>query len=145
MNISFDLDNTLIPHGNEFESERRNLLAKVLGVEFIRKDMPLLFSKLQQEGHQLHIYTTSFRSKIKIRFMLFCYGIKVGKIINQFQNERTLKRHNKNASKYSPAYGFDLHIDDSVGVGMEGERLGFATIIVSPKDENWIETILSSL
>ena len=73
--------------------------------------------------------------------MLFCYGIKVGKIINESENQRTLKNRNKNASKYPPAFGFDLHIDDSKGVEMEGERLNFKTIIIKTNDKNWIETI----
>lgn len=141
MNISFDLDSTLIPHGNEFEAEKRNFFAKLLGIEPIRVGTSILISDLQKQGHTIHIYTTSFRSKIKIRLMLFCYGIKVGKIINESENQRTLKNRNKNASKYPPAFGFDLHIDDSKGVEMEGERLNFKTIIIKTNDKNWIETI----
>ncbi|WP_338815331.1 HAD family hydrolase [Bernardetia sp. Wsw4-3y2] len=141
MNISFDLDSTLIPHGNEFEAEKRNFFIKFLGVEPIRIGTAKVISDLQKQGHTIHIYTTSFRSQIKIRLMLFYYGIKVGKIINQSQNQRTLKKRNINASKYPPAFGFDLHIDDLKGVKMEGERLNFKTIIIKPNDKNWIEII----
>ncbi len=141
MHISFDLDSTLIPHGNEFEAEKRNFFATFLGIEPIRVGTSKFISDLQKQGHTIHIYTTSFRSKIKIRLMLFYYGIKVGKIINQSQNQRTLKKRNKNASKYPPAFGFDLHIDDSKGVEMEGEKLNFKTIIVKTDDKNWIEKI----
>ncbi len=73
--------------------------------------------------------------------MLFYYGIRVGKIINQSENQHTLKKMNKNASKYPPAFGFDLHIDDSRGVEMEGEKLNFKTIIIKTNDKNWIKTI----
>ena len=98
MNISFDLDSTLIPHGNEFEAEKRNFFAKLLGIEPIRVGTSILISDLQKQGHTIHIYTTSFRSKIKIRLMLFCYGIKVGKIINESENQRNLKNRNKNGA-----------------------------------------------
>jgi len=141
MHISFDLDSTLIPHGKEFEAEKRNLVANLLGIEPIRVGTSQLISDLQRQGHVIHIYTTSFRSKFKIRLMLFYYGIKVGKIINQSQNQRTLRKRNKNASKYPPAFGFELHIDDSKGVEMEGTKLNFKTIIIKTNDKNWIETI----
>ncbi len=141
MHISFDLDSTLIPHGNEFEAEKRTFFATFLGIEPIRIGTSKLISDLQKQGHEIHIYTTSFRSKFKIRLMLFYYGIKVGKIINQSQNQHVLKERNKNASKYPPAFGFELHIDDSKGVEMEGEKLNFKTIIIKTKDKNWIEKI----
>ncbi|WP_291721100.1 HAD family hydrolase [Bernardetia sp.] len=141
MDISFDLDSTLIPHGNEFESEHRNWLAKLLGIEPIRKDSALLISALQKQGHHIHIYTTSFRSTFKIRLLLLYYGIRVEKIINEFQNQRTLKKKTIKSSKYPPAFGFDLHIDDSKGVGIEGEKFGFKTIIIKTIDKNWVETI----
>ncbi|PIY09521.1 MAG: hypothetical protein COZ18_07885 [Flexibacter sp. CG_4_10_14_3_um_filter_32_15] len=141
MHISFDLDSTLIPHGNQFEEEKRNFFATFLGIEPIRIGTAKLISDLQKQGHIIHIYTTSFRSKNKIPLMLFYYGIKVGKIINEYQNQRTLKRINKRVSKYPPAFGFDLHIDDSKGVEIEGEKLNFKTIIIKTNDKNWIETI----
>lgn len=35
MNISFDLDGTLIPYNNEFETESRNYFAAMVGIEKI--------------------------------------------------------------------------------------------------------------
>jgi hypothetical protein len=141
MNISFDLDSTLIPHGNEFEAEKRNFIARLIGIEELRVGAAKLISDLQKNGHTIHIYTTSFRSKFKIRLMLFYYGIKAGRIVNQSQNQRTLKNRNINSSKYPPAFGFDLHIDDSKGVEIEGKRLNFKTIIIEPNNKNWIEKV----
>ena len=62
MNISFDLDNTLIPYSNDFETEKRSFIAKLLGVEKIRKGTQKLIFDLKKEGHQIHIFTTSYRS-----------------------------------------------------------------------------------
>ena len=39
MNISFDLDNTIIPYKDEFETENRNFFAKMFGVVKKRKKL----------------------------------------------------------------------------------------------------------
>ncbi len=142
MDISFDLDSTLIPNGNEFETEKRNRIAKLCGIEAIRKGSSILITDLQKEGHKVHIYTTSFRQKRNIRWTLKFHGIKVDRIVNQSENERVLKSQNINSSKYPPAFGFDLHVDDSKGVAIESERLNFkVVVIVEPSDKNWIEKV----
>ena len=58
MNISFDLDSTLIPNGKEFETEKRSGIAKLFGIDEIRKGTRELISHLQNHGHKIHIYTT---------------------------------------------------------------------------------------
>lgn len=73
MDVSFDLDSTLIPNGKEFETEKRGRIAKLLGVEEIRKGTPELITELQNLGNRVHIYTTSFRSKVRIRRTLRYY------------------------------------------------------------------------
>jgi hypothetical protein len=141
MNISFDLDSTLIPNGNEFETEKRNMLAKLLGIEKIRLGTYTIIKELQNKEHKVHIYTTSFRSKIRIRLTLLLYGIKISRIVNQNENYKILKKKNINASKYPSAFGFDLHIDDSKGVEIESKNFNFDVIIVEPSDEYWIDKI----
>ncbi|PKV48865.1 hypothetical protein ATE84_0880 [Aquimarina sp. MAR_2010_214] len=145
MNISFDLDSTLIPNGKEFETENRSGIAKFFGIEEIRKGTSELISDLQNQGHKIHIYTTSFRSKRKIRRTLKYYGIKVSRIVNEKENRRVLKSRNINSSKYPTAFDFDLHIDDLKGVGIESERYNFKAIIVESTDKNWIEKIKSEI
>ncbi|MGX1929938.1 HAD family hydrolase [Flagellimonas sp. 2504JD4-2] len=145
MNISFDLDSTLIPNGKEFETEKRNGIAKLLGIEEMRKGTAELISDLQRQGHKVHIYTTSFRTKGKIRRTLNYYGIKVNRIVNQTENQRVLKSRNINSSKFPPAFDFDLHVDDLKGVGIESERFNFRAIIVEPTDKNWSEKIKSKI
>jgi len=96
---------------------------------------------LQRDGHVVHIYTTSLRSKNKIRWSLILHGVKVKSIITEVENQRTLKSHNINSSKYPPAFGFDLHIDDAEGVGVEADQFGFEAIIIKPSDKNWTAKI----
>lgn len=100
MNIGFDLDSTLIPNGKEFATENRSRFAKLLGIEEIRKGSAKLIPELQDSGHKVHIYTTSFRSKHKIRWTLWYYGIKVGRIVTQTKNVKVLRSLNIQASKY---------------------------------------------
>lgn len=145
MNISFDLDSTLIPNGTEFETENRSAIAKLFGIEEMRKGTRELISDLQNQGHKIHIYTTSFRTKRKIRLTLKYYGIKVSRIVNEKENRKVLKSRNINSSKFPPAFDFDLHIDDLKGVGIESERFNFKAIIVEPSDKNWIEKIKNGI
>jgi hypothetical protein len=145
MNISFDLDSTLIPSGNQFETEKRSQIAKLFGIEKIRKGTRELIIDLQNKGYKINIYTTSYRKKRRIRLTLRYYGISVIKIVNQSENQRVLKSKNIDSSKYPTAFGFDLHIDDSIGVGMEAEKYSFKVIIVEPTDNQWTNKIKSSL
>ncbi|BAO75336.1 hypothetical protein [Winogradskyella sp. PG-2] len=63
MNISFDLNSTLIPNGPEFKTEKKGILAILINIEGIKLGAPKLIRQLQKEGHIINIYTTSFRSK----------------------------------------------------------------------------------
>ena len=145
MDISFDLDSTIIPNGEEFDTENRGAIAKFFGVEKIRKGTLELINYLQKNNPNIHIYTTSYRNRSKIRFTLKYYGIKVNKVVNQSENQKVLKGLNVSSSKYPPAFNFDLHIDDLKGVEMEAEKYSFRVIIVEPTDNDWINTIVKRI
>lgn len=145
MNISFDLDGTLVPLNNEFETEKFKRFYKFLGVKKIRKGTKNLINILIDQGHNIHIYTTSYRSKHQIRRTFRYYGIRINQLINQNDNVEVLKKNKINASKYPPAFHIDIHIDDSKGLEIEGKRYNFKTIIIDPKENNWTEAILNTL
>lgn len=142
MRISFDLDNTLIP-GNPsiFPTEERNIIQKILGIERLREGTRELFLKLRESGNEIGIYTTSYRTRLKIKTQFKSYRIKTDFIINEKRNRKELKKIGIFGSKYPPAFGIDLHIDDSKGVGIEGEKLGFKTIIIDIDEKKWKEKI----
>ncbi|MFD2784481.1 hypothetical protein [Hymenobacter rubripertinctus] len=73
------------------------------------------------------------------------YGIPVDRFINQTHHNQQLREHKNRTSKYPPAFGISIHIDDLPGVGMEGEQYNFRTIILDPEDINWIETVVLGL
>lgn len=145
MIISFDIDNTLIPYSDEFPVEERRFKAKLLGAEPIRKGTIKLFKDLEHEGHQIWIYTTSFRIKLQLKRTFWAYGLSPSNFINETINQKKLKQHRCRASKNPKLFGIDLHIDDSEGVRIEGERYGFRTIIISPDDQHWVQKILSNI
>ena len=144
MIISFDLDDTLIPSTKKFDVEKRNIFQMIFGIETLRKRTVDLIKNLKLKDHKIYIYTTSFRKPSKIWWTFFSYGIKVDKIINQ---KRHLKIIPKNlfASKYPPAFNIDIHIDDSYGVGIEGNDKNFRTIIVNNDNTNWCSYVLQSI
>lgn len=145
MIISFDIDNTLIPYSDEFEIEEKTLFAKILRAEPIRKGTIELFKELENRGHEIWIYTTSFRSPLSLKKTFKCYGLNPSKIINEKINQKQLKQNSCNASKNPKLFGIDIHIDDSKGVEIEGKKYGFKTIIVDINDKKWTDKIKEEL
>ncbi|WP_196890104.1 HAD family hydrolase [Aureivirga sp. CE67] len=145
MIVSFDLDNTLIPYSNEFEVENEKLLGKIIGAEKIRKGTIKLFHKIEKKNCEIWIYTTSFRSKLKIKKTFAIYGLRPTKIINGELNNKTLELKKCKASKNPNLFGINLHIDDLKGVAEEGEKYKFETLIIEPEELNWTEKILNRI
>lgn len=145
MIISFDIDNTLISYIDEFPLKERSLKAKIFGAESIRKGTIRLFMELDRRGHTIWIYTTSFRTKFCLKKTFWAYGLSPSHIINETINLPKLKQHGCKASKNPKIFGIDLHIDDSKGVEIEGEKYGFRTIIIPIEDLDWVNRILTNI
>lgn len=145
MIISFDLDDTLIPGMKQFETEKQNWLQRLWGLEKIRLGTKSLFRDLKSEGHQIYIYTTSYRPVSKIGWTFRWYGIPVDTIINRQKHNKHLIEAQRNSSKYPLAFGIDLHLDDSLGVKMEGEKYNFRTLIIEEDDRNWTWKVLEEV
>lgn len=145
MTISFDLDDTIIPGTKKFDTEKQTIIQRLFGLETIRLGTVELFKELRKRGYRIYIYTTSFRSTAKIKLTFYSYGIPVDTVINQQRHDRQLKENKTRTSKFPPAFHIDVHIDDSLGLRIEGERFNFKTIIVDEHDKKWGQTILKSL
>ena len=144
MKISFDLDDTLIPGCITFPTEKQNAFQKLVGIEPIREGTIKLMKQLKTEGYSICIYTTSYRNTFAIRFAFWTFGIGLHTVVNQTKHNEVLKEKRNLYSKYPPAFNIDLHIDDSPGVGLEGQRFKFKTVIVND-DKLWHNQILSAL
>lgn len=145
MRISFDLDKTLIPAKDEFPVEEQGFFRRLFGIEKIRRGSIELMKRLSSQGHEIYIYTTSYRSQFKIRLMFWSYGIKIHGVVNQQENQEALKRRKIFVSKYPPAFGIQLHVDDLPGVKLEAEKYKFRVVIVSPGDENWADKVTKEM
>ncbi|HLK58100.1 MAG TPA: hypothetical protein VKU00_16150 [Chthonomonadaceae bacterium] len=146
MRISFDLDDTLICYQKEVPSERGRIpfFLKPWINEPLRQGAPALMAELKRQGWEVCVCTSSYRSPMVVRLWLACYGIFVGRVINQDTYEAHLRRYPdpQPPSKNPRLFGIHLHIDDSEGVKREGEQYGFDVCVVSPEDANWTQSIL---
>jgi hypothetical protein len=144
MKIAFDLDSTLIPNGDEFETEKhlKTLFSILFGGEKLRKGTREIFDFCKKQNWETWIYTTSFRSPLYIKKIFWLNDIKLNGIINQ-------KKHSEvvtvNSSKFPPHFGIDWLIDDSKGVEMEGLKFGFNVIQINSDDDNWVDIIKEKL
>lgn len=144
MIVSFDLDDTLIAN-NKFDLEKVNLFQKLFKVERIRKGTLVLFKELKRRKHKIYIYTTSHRSVSRIMWTFYSYGVSIDYVINQQKHHKNMLKKKFSSSKFPPMFNIDIHVDDSIGVEVEGNKYDFKTIIISETDEDWIQTILKSM
>jgi len=149
MRISFDIDDTIVLYEPGAPVER--LVPWWWRWRFqepMRFGTQALMRTLLAHGHELCIYTTSYRSPFYLRGWFRSIGVKLVDAINQDVHDRKVKKSafpGYVPSKYPPAFGIDLHIDDSEGVAMEGREHGFRVVVVSPHDEQWATRVLSAV
>ena len=147
--ITFDIDDTIRLHGDPGPAAaRRGWMARWIYREPLRAGFPELCISLRELGCQVGIYTTSDRSAASIRRWLRCYGIQTDLIVNAREHRSVVEASFPNQrapSKHPGRFGVDLHIDDSPGVAVEGQRFGFRTLIIDPGDREWCQMILAEV
>ncbi len=142
MRIAFDIDGTLTPLGNgQFRSASLAFPTRLLFREPLREGTVALMRELQADGHDLWIYTSSLRSKRYLYLWLLCAGIRLGGVVNGTVHANALRGRAISPSKYPPAFGIDLLVDDSAGVEAEGDRLGFRVVTIDPDDVHWASKV----
>jgi FMN phosphatase YigB (HAD superfamily) len=144
MRIAFDLDNTLIrgAHAFALEVPTRRFWARLLGKEALRAGIVEVAQECQRRGWEVWVYTTSYRSASYIRRLFWLHGIGLAGVVNQARHEREVRVR---STKYPPQFGIDLLVDDAPGVGLEGARYGFETLIISPNDAEWVAKVKARL
>ena len=147
MRIAFDLDSTLIPYAEEFPAQK--ILPAPLSWRFkepLRTGTVPLLRALRREGHTLWIYTTSGRDAVYLRLWFLLLGIWISGVVNYHRHEVLLRKNGTpKVSKYPPAFGIDLLVDDSDGVLDEGRQNGFDVLLVREDDLNWTETVQNAV
>ena len=96
----------------------------------------------QRLGWEVWVYTTSYRSAGYIRRLFWLHGIRLAGVVNQARHDREVRVR---STKYPPQFGIDLLVDDAPGVAVEGERYGFAVLVVSPTDAEWAAKVKARL
>jgi hypothetical protein len=143
MRISFDVDDTLVCCPPVPAEQIVPWWGRWWYPEPVRRGTRELMRALLERRCELWIYTTSYRSPLYLRGWFRSFGIPLAGVVNQDRHERVVGR--QGPSKYPPAFGIDLHVDDSEGVGEEGRRHRFAVVVVAPTDPEWTARILAAV
>jgi hypothetical protein len=144
MRIAFDLDGTLIPaSGSPMQIERLGLFSRTISREAVRAGTPNLLRELRRRGHEVWIYTTSFRRPMTLQIWFASFGVRW--IVNQARHLEISTDRGIPCSKYPPAFGIDLLIDDSMGVEMEGRRFGFSVLQIKEDNASWCALVNSTV
>lgn len=146
MRVSFDLDEVLFvsPHTHKTEPKLVFPLDKIFR-ERLRLGTVALISKLQEEGFEVWVYTSSFRSRRYIKWLFALYRVRFDGIIN---GERHLeevqgKRREILPNKLPNRYRISLHIDDEDIVVTHGKAYGFNVYQINAQDDDWEEKIMN--
>jgi hypothetical protein len=143
MRISFDVDDTLVCGLGVPTEQHVPRWRRWRYTEGLRQGTRELMRELLARRCELWIYTTSYRTPRYLWGWFRCLGISIAGVVNQARHERAVGL--RGPSKYPPAFGIDLHVDDSEGVRLEGERHGFSVVVVSPDDLQWTARVLAEV
>jgi hypothetical protein len=144
MRIAFDLDNTLIRDQYPFplDAQSQKWFLKLLGFEALRQHTIELMQGLQKQGNEIWIYTSSMRDIFYLRLLFRWQGIFLGGVVNLIVHEQHVKMR---CTKYPPAFGIDLLIDDARGVEIEARKYDFNMLRVAPEDEDWYVKVIAKI
>jgi hypothetical protein len=146
MRIAFDLDDTLIPGRIPFPVEPLppGWFRYRLCTEPLRLGTVSLFNELRGLGHEVWVYTTSFRNSLATKLLFLGYGTRVTRVINGDVHRKQIARFGeayKLCTKYPPAFAIDLLVDDCEGVLLESRRYNFDMLRVVPEDPSWSQLV----
>ena len=72
------------------------------------------------------------------------HGIRITRVVNGAEHAKYFGRGSL-PTKRPHAFGIDLHVDDSAGVALEGERYGFGVCVVERSASDWVERVLAAV
>lgn len=143
MRISFDLDDTLICDSSVPTEQHVSWWRRWRYPERLRHGTRSLMAELNRRRCKIWIYTSSCRCPRYLKSWFASFGVTIEGIVNLDRHERTVGL--RGPSKFPPAFGIDLHVDDSLGVAMEGAEHRFPVLVVAPGDSGWVERVLSEV
>ena len=149
MRVSFDLDDTLIfKTVDGITDDSLPPLKRSYMEEKLRAGTREVMQALAQRGHELWIYSNSYRGKSELlRWFQDC-GLPVTDVVNQQIHEMKRAELGLQMSgplKYPPWFGIDVHIDDSAEIAADARQHGFKVIRIDPNDADWVTTVLAAM
>ncbi len=148
MRISFDLDDTLICSDPAVprEPDPVPFWLRSWFAEPLRLGTVQLMNQLRQDGWEIFIYTTSYRSPQSVKRWFGFFGVPIAAVINQEMHDKIVGENGceRTVSKHPPTFDIDLHVDDLEGVRQEGKENNFDVVIVQTNDENWTDRVLEA-
>lgn len=146
MRVSFDLDEVLFvnPETHKTEPALKWPYNKIYK-ERLRLGTPELINKLQNEGFEVWVYTSSFRTVRYIKTLFKHYHVKFNEIINAERHLKEVQAGHKEIlpQKLPNRYHISLHIDDESIVATYGKAYGFNVFQLEAQDDEWKEKILA--
>ncbi len=146
MRVSFDLDEVLfvLPETHKTEPELRWPFNRIYK-ERLRLGTPELINTLQEQGYEVWVYTSSFRSEKYIRTLFRHYGVHFNGIVNANRHLREVQRDKKELlpQKLPNHYRISLHIDDEAIVCTLGRQYGYNVYQLNAQDDDWKEKIIA--
>lgn len=146
MRVSFDLDEVLfvLPETHMTEPELKFPFNKFYK-ERLRYGTVKLIHQLHDEGFEVWVYTSSFRSERYIKGLFRHYHVKFDGIVNGERHLREVqgKRKDSVPQKLPSKYRISLHIDDESIVCTSGKLYGFNVYQLNAQDDDWEAKIMA--
>lgn len=142
MRIAFDLDDTLLPCGRAFPTEAPTRPWVPFG-EPLRRGARALLVSLREGGHELWVYTSSYRHPWRVRALFAAHGVGLDGVVTQRLHDRRFGR--SGPLKAPAAFGIDVLVDDSQAVAEQCAGGACAVVVVQPDDDAWVERIRARL
>jgi len=145
MRVSFDLDEVLfvLPETHKVEKELSFPFNRIYK-ERLRLGTVSLIHRLQKEGFEVWVYTSSFRSEKYIKGLFKHYNIRFDGIVNGDRHLSEVQRNRKDSlpQKLPSKYRISLHIDDETIICTSGKLYGFNVYQLNAPDDMWEEKIM---
>jgi hypothetical protein len=126
------------------QREQLGWLARTISPEDLRAGAPRLLRALRARRHEVWIYTTSLRSAARLRLWFAASGVRLDGIVTHARHRTHLADRWNVCSKYPPAFGIDLLVDDAAGLAIEGGRCGLRVLIVEENDASWSRRVAAA-
>jgi len=146
MRVSFDLDEVLfvLPETHKTEPPLRFPWNKIYK-ERLRLGTPDVIHTLQEQGYEVWVYTSSFRSEKYIRRLFRHYKIRFDGIVNGTRHLKEVQRDNRQQlpQKLPNKYRISLHIDDEEIICTLGRQYGYNVYQLDAQDDSWKDKIIA--